>query len=170
MITPLDIQNKEFKKSVRGYNEAEVDAFLDQVMADYEVLYKENIEMKEQSERDSKQVEKYKQMEETLKETLVVAQSTSEELRSNALKKADLLTEEAEMRAKEIIERAKGEAERIKNQQEEMLRQLRIFRTRFRTLLRAQIETMDSEADELAKEMGHEGHEHMDVKPVDDNR
>lgn len=155
MITPLDIQNKEFKKSVRGYNEAQVDAFLDQIMVDYEQLYKENLEMKEQQERDTKQVEKYQQMEETLKETLVVAQSTADELRSNALKKADLTVEEAELRAKEIIAGARSELDRIKAQQDEMLQQLQIFKTRFRTLLQAQLENMVIDTEDLAYELKH---------------
>ena len=47
MITPLDIQNKEFKKSFRGYKESEVDQFLDEIIEDYEKLYKENIELKD---------------------------------------------------------------------------------------------------------------------------
>jgi len=153
MITPLDIQNKEFKKSVRGYNQAQVDAFLDQIMVDYEQLYKENLEMKEQLERDTKQVEKYQQMEETLKQTLVVAQSTADELRSNALKKADLTVEEAELRAKEIIANAKNELERIKVRQDELLHQLQIFKTRFRTLLQAQLENMSEDAEDIATEL-----------------
>ncbi len=153
MITPLDIQNKEFKKSVRGYNESQVDAFLDQIMVDYEQLYKENLEMKEQLERDTKQVEKYQQMEETLKETLVVAQSTADDLRSNALKKADLTVEEAELKAKEIVASAKNELDRIKTQQDEMLHQLQIFKTRFRTLLQAQLDNMSEDAEDIGNEL-----------------
>ncbi|SMP46795.1 DivIVA domain-containing protein [Anoxynatronum buryatiense] len=168
MITPLDIQNKEFKKSVRGYNESEVDAFLDQVMADYEQLFKENMELKEQLERDSKQVEKYKQMEETLKETLVVAQSSAEELRSNALKKADLLVEEAEMRAKEIVASARRELERIHAHQDEVLQQIQIFKTRFKTLLQAQLETIVSDTDEIANDLKKYTHRnHTVTRPED---
>lgn len=152
MITPLDIQNKEFKKSIRGYNEAQVDAFLDQVMVDYEQLYKENLEIKEQLERDTKQGEKYRQMEETLKETLVVAQATADELRSNALKKADLTVEEAVLKAKEISINAKNELAKIKAQHEEMLHQLQIFKTRFRTLLKSQLDSMSEDAEDIAQD------------------
>jgi cell division initiation protein len=153
MITPLDIQNKEFKKSVRGYNESEVDAFLDQIMVDYEQLYKENLEMKEQLERDTKQVEKYRQMEDTLKQTLVVAQSTAEELRSNALKKADLMIEEAEMNAKQIILGARQELEGIKRRQDDLLQQIQIFKTRFRTLLQSQLEMIALDTEDLTRDL-----------------
>ena len=43
MITPLDIENKEFKKGLRGYNENEVDSYLDEIKKEYENLYRENI-------------------------------------------------------------------------------------------------------------------------------
>ncbi|SDY41232.1 DivIVA domain-containing protein [Tindallia californiensis] len=153
MITPLDIQNKEFKKSVRGYNEAEVDAFLDEIMADYEVLYKENLEMKEKLEIDEKQVEKYKQMEDTLKETLVVAQSTAEELRVNAMKKSDVIIQEAELKAKGIMNEAKAEVDKLYQQHDEMLRQLQIFKTRYRTLLQSQMDSLLVDATSLADEL-----------------
>ncbi len=169
MITPLDIQNKEFKKSVRGYNEAQVDAFLDQIMVDYEQLYKENLDMKEQLERDTKQVEKYQQMEETLKETLVVAQTTADEMRSNAFKKADLTVEEAELKAKEIKANAKNELERIKVQQDEMLHQLQIFKTRFRTLLQAQLDNMSEDVDDIANELRNKRNDLNDERNKEEN-
>jgi cell division initiation protein len=49
MLSPLDIHNREFKKSLRGYDEADVDAFLDQVIRDFETLYRENTSLKERS-------------------------------------------------------------------------------------------------------------------------
>ncbi len=153
MITPLDIQNKEFKKSVRGYNESEVDAFLDEVMADYETLYKENLEMKEKLEIDEKQVEKYKQMENTLKETLVVAQSTAEEMRINAVKKSDVIIEEAELKAKNMINEARANLDKIYQQHDEMLRQVQIFKTRYRILLQSQIDPLLEDVESLAGEL-----------------
>ena len=153
MITPLDIQNKEFKKSVRGYNGAEVDAFLDQIMVDYEQIYKENMELKEQQERDAKQVDKYREMEDTLKQTLVVAQSTAEELQKNAQKKADLIIQEAELGAKDIISNAKHELISIKNQKDEMFQQLQIFKTRYRTLLQSQLESITIDTEDLTSDL-----------------
>ena len=47
MITPIEIENKEFKKGIRGYNQDEVDEFLDMVKEDFEQLYRENLELKE---------------------------------------------------------------------------------------------------------------------------
>ena len=57
MITPLDIQNKEFSRAVRGYNQEEVDLFLDEIMADYDKLISENQELKRQLEETKGNVE-----------------------------------------------------------------------------------------------------------------
>lgn len=47
MIAPELIESKEFKKGFRGYNEEEVDVFLDQIKEDYEAIIKENESLKE---------------------------------------------------------------------------------------------------------------------------
>ena len=66
MLTPLDIHNKEFKRSFRGYNEEDVDEFLDRVIKDYELLYRENIELKENMDRLNSKLEHFQHMENTL--------------------------------------------------------------------------------------------------------
>ena len=77
MLTPMDIHNKDFKRSFRGYNEDEIDDFLDQVVNDYEKLFRENDRLKEELERAHKDNEQYKQLEKNLKDTLLVAQKTA---------------------------------------------------------------------------------------------
>ncbi|KAB3533157.1 DivIVA domain-containing protein [Alkaliphilus serpentinus] len=149
MITPLDIQNKEFKKGIRGYKEDEVDEFLDQVMIDYEKLYKENSELKESIENTNQVIEKYKTIEDTLKNTLVVAQNTAEEVRANAHKKAEVIIQEAENKGKEIITKANQEADNIKKESNELKKQIQIFKTRFKTLLEAQLEAVLKDIDEI---------------------
>ncbi|AKL95556.1 septum site-determining protein DivIVA [Clostridium aceticum] len=149
MLTPLDIQNKEFKKGFRGYKDNEVDEFLDEVMVHYEKLFKENGELKDKMEKSHQQVEQYKNLEETLKNTLVVAQNTAEEVKSNAAKKAQLIIEEAEMQAKEIINGAKKDVEHVRHEYEEVKRQMEIFKTRYKTLLQSQLEVLLETKEEL---------------------
>ncbi len=142
MITPLDIQNKEFKRGMRGYREDEVDEFLDLVMVDYEKLYKENAELKDKLERVSQQMEQYKNIEETLKNTLVVAQNAAEEVRTNALKKAELILQDAENQAKELIKKANEDVNEVKGEYEDIKKQMQIFKTRYKTLLQSQIDAV----------------------------
>ena len=75
MLTPLDIENKKFqRKMMNGYNVDEVDDFLDEITVDYEKLYKENTELRAEIERSKSDIDKYKTIEQTLQNTLVMAQ------------------------------------------------------------------------------------------------
>ncbi|KNF08724.1 cell division initiation protein DivIVA [Gottschalkia purinilytica] len=144
MLTPLDIQNKEFSKGLRGYREAEVDSFLDEIILDYEKIYKENVELKDKISMLNDQVKHYSSLEQTLQKTLVVAQSAAEEVTANAKHKADLIVREAEENAKKVIDNSQNEVLRIKNEYEVIRKDMMLFKTRFKTLLKSQIESIDS--------------------------
>lgn len=88
MLTPVEIENKEFKKGIRGYREDEVDEFLDIVKEDFENLYRENADLKEKIRMYNDQINKYENIEETLKATLITAQTAAEDTCSAAHKKA----------------------------------------------------------------------------------
>jgi len=96
MITPMDIRNKEFKKAFKGYKEDEVDEFLDKVVADYERIYRENGELKDRIAIDNDRIESYNSMEKSLQSTLLIAQTTAEDIVANARKKAEMIINEAE--------------------------------------------------------------------------
>ena len=104
-LTPMDIHSKEFNKSFRGYKEDEVDQFLDEIVVDFEKLYKENIELKEKLNNLIDQVNQFRSMEKALKETLVTAQKTADEVITVAQKKSELIIE-AEEKARQIREEA----------------------------------------------------------------
>lgn len=152
MITPLDIQNKEFKKSVRGYKESEVDEFLDEVIKDYEKIYKENIELKDKIVLLNEQIEKYNALEHTLKETLIVAQSTADEVILAAKQKAEVIIHEANNQSKRLIEEAHDEVRRIRKEYEHILKEMIIFRTRFRSLIESQLSTLEQFYTEIENE------------------
>ena len=106
MLTPLDIHNQEFKRSFRGYNEDEIDEFLDRVVKDYEQLYRENVELKETLDRLKTKVEHFQHIENTLHNTLVVAQETAEEVKLNAKKESELILNEARNNGQRLIDEA----------------------------------------------------------------
>ena len=93
-LTPMDIHNKEFTRSFRGYDEDEVDQFLDEIVEEFERLYKENIDLKDRLSMLLDQINNYKTMENTLKETLVPPK-TADELTESA-QKSELIIKEAE--------------------------------------------------------------------------
>lgn len=159
MITPLDIQNKEFRRSLRGYNEEEVDEFLDEVMKDFEKLYKENMELKDKILVLNEQIDKYNSLEHTLKETLIVAQSTADEVISAAKEKAKNIIENANVEAKRLIDEANEEVYRIKKAYENLLREMFLFKTRYKSFIEAQLTALDefySEIENNTKKIDNE--------------
>ncbi|WP_025641015.1 DivIVA domain-containing protein [Schnuerera ultunensis] len=143
MITPLDIQNKEFKKSFRGYKESEVDQFLDEIIEDYEKLYKENIELKDKILILDEKIKQYNNLEETLKDTLVVAQSTADEVTRTAREKSEIIIEDAELMAKKIITAANEEVKNIQKEYGNLKKEIFIFKTRFKSFIEAQLISLD---------------------------
>ncbi len=108
MITPLDIENKKFSKQMmNGYNVDEVDEFLDQIMQDYETNYKELATSKTKIDELENALNHYKNIEETLQNTLVMAQSTAEEVKSVAKQQAEQILIEAKKEAEEITRTSK---------------------------------------------------------------
>ncbi len=143
MITPLDIQNKEFTKGLRGYKEIEVDEFLDRIIESYERVYNENIESKEKIRLLQEQLDKYNSLEKTLRDTLILAQSTAEEVAINANQKAELIIREAEEKGKKIIEEANNEVINVRKEYENSKKDFQIFKTRFKTLLESQLDLVN---------------------------
>ena len=112
MLTPIDIHNQEFSRSFRGYNMEEIDDFLDQVVNDYEKLYRENNQLKKEIELNEKALTQYHQLEKNLQDTLVVAQRTADEVTNTANNRADEIRQTAKQAADNIIHEAEIEAKR----------------------------------------------------------
>ncbi|GFR37486.1 septum formation initiator [Insulibacter thermoxylanivorax] len=144
-LTPLDIHNKEFSRKIRGYDEDEVNEFLDQIIKDYEALIRENKELQAKLEAYEEKVNHFKTMEETLSKTIVVAQEAADEMKANAKKEAQLIIKEAEKNADRIINESLAKSRKIALDSEELKKQAMIYRTRFRSLLEAQLELLNQE-------------------------
>lgn len=98
-ITPNDIQHKQFPVRFRGFDVEEVYAFLEVVREQMEDLMNENAFLKENIFRVEKQLKEYKDMETTLRETLITAQQLVEDYKTNARKEAEIVIREAELKA-----------------------------------------------------------------------
>lgn len=144
-LTPLDIYNKEFKRSLRGYNEDEVNEFLDEVVREYEALIREHDELKEGLSGLNERVESYRKMEDTLKNTLVLAESTAEEVKRNAQKEAELIVREAEEKSRRIIRDAESRIRGITEEYERIRREIERFKISARTLFEAQLAMLNEE-------------------------
>lgn len=148
-LTPLDIHNKVFRKSFRGYDEVEVDEFMDVVVKEYETVYKENIELKEALAAKDTNIGQYQDLEDTLKKTLVIAQKTSEDLKVNATKEAEIIINEAKAKAEKIIAEAETKAKSVLKDYEDVQKQALEFKTKIKALLLSQLDVLDSGKEEL---------------------
>jgi len=112
-ITPLDIQQKQFSTRLRGFDMEEVDSFLELIREEMEELLRENANLREEARRFEKQLKDYKNIEHTLRDTLINTQQMSEEYKSTAKKDAELKIKEAELKAQEIIKEAQDKVVQI---------------------------------------------------------
>jgi cell division initiation protein len=144
-LTPLDIHNKEFSKGFRGYDEDEVNEFLDQVIKDYELIIREKKQLEEKVAELTEKLGYFTNIEETLNKSILIAQETAEEVKRNAQKEAKLIIKEAEKNADRIISEALAKSRKIALEVEELKRQSKVFRTRFRMLIEAQLEMLNND-------------------------
>ncbi|MWV45216.1 DivIVA domain-containing protein [Paenibacillus sp. HJL G12] len=144
-LTPLDIHNKEFSRRLRGYDEDEVNEFLDQVIKDYESVIRENKELHNQMMSLQERLDHFLNIEETLSKTIIVAQEAADEVKNNAKKEAQLIIKESEKNADRIINESLSKSRKIAMEVEELKKQASIYRTRFRTLVEAQLELLSQD-------------------------
>ncbi|MED4015412.1 MULTISPECIES: DivIVA domain-containing protein [Sutcliffiella] len=143
-LTPLDIHNKEFSKAFRGYDEDEVNEFLDQVIKDYEMIIREKKELEEKTKELNERLSHFSSIEQTLNKSILVAQETAEDVKSNAQKEAKLIIKEAEKNADRIINEALIKSRKIQTEIDELKKQSKVFRNRFRMLIEAQLEMIQT--------------------------
>ena len=131
MITPLDIENKKFSKQMmNGYSVEEVDDFLDEITVDYEKFYKESSENKRKIDELEKSLQHYKTIEATLQNTLVMAQSAADEVKSLAKQQADQIVKDAEGSARKSLDELNQTIAIRKKELEDMEKQFDIYKAK----------------------------------------
>ncbi|CCQ21574.1 Septum site-determining protein DivIVA [Listeria monocytogenes N53-1] len=144
-LSPLDIHNKEFTRGFRGYDEDEVNDFLDQIIKDYEQVIKEKKRIEDTLNNSEERLGHFTNIEETLNKSLIVAQTAAEEVKASAEKEAKLIIREAEKNADRILSDSLSKARKIAIEIEDLKRQSKVFRERLRMLVEAQMDLIKSE-------------------------
>ncbi|QPC46273.1 DivIVA domain-containing protein [Mangrovibacillus cuniculi] len=152
-LTPLDIHNKEFSRGFRGYDEDEVNEFLDQIIKDYEIILREKKELEEKLYGMTERLGHFTNIEETLNKSIIVAQEAAEEVRRNSQKEAKLIVREAEKNADRIVNESLTKARRIAMEIEELKKQSKVFRNRFKMLIEAQLDLLGNDDWDTLMEM-----------------
>lgn len=148
-LTPLDIQNHHFAQRLRGCDPEEVQAFHRLVAEDFEGLIRESERQRERIRELEARVEEMGGREELLRETLVTAQSVSEDLRRTAAKEAEVMLAEAEVRAEKLLDAAHRRVAKLA----EDIREMRTLRLRLAASVRSAIDTHLSILDGLSGEL-----------------
>ncbi len=166
-LTPMDINNKEFKRGLRGYIPDEVDEFLDEVVDNYEELYKENSKLKEKLEILEEQIEHYAKIESTIQNTLVLAQNAADQAKESAQKEAELIVKNANETAQRIVDKAHNDVIQINDEFDRVKQEFIKFRAKFRNFMNTQLETFDDLEKDINKNYSITNTiEDLDIKDV----
>ena len=143
MITPLDIENKKFSKQMmNGYSVDEVDDFLDDLTVEYTKYYKENTDLKTKVDELTKSLERYKTIETTLNNTLLMAQTTAEDVKKVAQQQADQIINEAKGEAQKQVTYLENSIIEKRKELEDVKKQFDVYRAKMESLLTAQGELL----------------------------
>ena len=141
MYTPLDIENKKFaKQMMNGYSVEEVDEFLDELTLDYEKLYKQTNENEAKIAELEESLEKYKNLESTLNNTLIMAQSTADEIKKVAQQQAEQILKDAQGAARQRSSDLDREVSEKAKELDELQKKFDVYKAKMESLLISQLE------------------------------
>ena len=123
-LTPLDIQNKTFPTKMRGYNQDEVDDFLDLVVRDYEEITQRNRELEKAVKHSEEKLEYFNELKDALNQSIIVAQDTADKVKTSARKESEVIVTSAQNKADELVATAEKRAHQLTTDAEEKARQI----------------------------------------------
>ncbi|WP_311407126.1 DivIVA domain-containing protein [Liquorilactobacillus uvarum] len=163
-LTPLDIHNKEFRVKLRGYDQDEVNDFLDQIIKDYELNLKENEHLAEGLKQGEEKLKYFNDLKDSLNQSIIVAQEAADKVKANAQREAEIINHEAQKQAQDIVDQANDKArhivddasqkaKRLTVETDDLKKQARIFRQKLQVMMESQLEVVrSSEWDEILKQ------------------
>ncbi|HDR46679.1 MAG TPA: DivIVA domain-containing protein [Geoalkalibacter subterraneus] len=150
-ITPIDIQQHQFKSQLLGYDKAAVDRFLELVADDLERLHLQQQQTREELVRTQEELAQMRERESTLKQTLITAQKVTDELRDNARKEAEVIIADAQVRAEQIVRESENRRIGLINEVQELKRQKVSFESGLRALVESHLRLLDLDALPLSR-------------------
>lgn len=140
----MDINNKEFKRTMRGYSADEVDEFLEKIAEDYETIYKENTILKERINVFQDKLDHYTKIESTIQNTLLLAQNAAEQAKLSAQTEGELIIRSANESAKKILDKAHLDVLAIDDEFDRTKQEFAKFRSKFRNFIISQMEMFEA--------------------------
>ena len=152
MITPSDIENKEFRRVKKGFDPDEVDEFLDLIIVDMEKLIKENRRLKDELAKVSSQVDKHVNSESTVYETLAAAKQLMNDIAASAERRAEILLKNAELQADMITREAKENISRYTDEGNRLMSRVDLLRERYRSMLKDELDRVNEDNNDFFSE------------------
>ena len=115
-VTPLDLRQQKFKTVMRGYDRAEVEAFLNETAEDYEQALRESDRLRDDLTRLQSSLDEHREGERNLRNTLLTAQKLADEIRNNAEAEGKRLVREAEGRSDLMISKAQARLDEVQRE------------------------------------------------------
>jgi cell division initiation protein len=134
-ITPLDIQQQQFKIKFRGFDVREVDTFLEQMADAFESLQGENNRLYQEIKRLQHEAHGYREREDSFKRAMLNSQKVLEQMKENARKSAELVIAEAEVKAEKILSRAQNRLSQLHEDIAELKRQRSQIEVQIRSVI-----------------------------------
>jgi len=148
MLTPLEISKKAFKGSVAGgYSKKDVDDFIEVVKEDYETLYRNVIDFKEENGRLKSELDRYASTSDQLQKALTLAQKTADEIKLSAERQADLSVMQANVKSQQILNSAEAKLRNMNQMYRQFSSEFGSYLGTFKKLL----DKLDSDAERVTK-------------------
>ncbi|MDD5720160.1 MAG: DivIVA domain-containing protein [Candidatus Krumholzibacteria bacterium] len=142
-ITPLDVRKQEFRRGMRGYDADEVRAFLTTLADEYEAVLVDNKQLRERVLEQDEKLAEYRNLERTLRDTLMTAERVAQEARETAHKQGELLIGEARQRVERVLADGRAQLDDLRRQALALHREKEAFLSRFRSLAETQIQFVE---------------------------
>ena len=149
LITPLDIQQHQFKLKFRGFDVQEVDSFLEDVAEAFESLLREKQQGEEQLRRLKNENKGYREREETFKRAMLHSQKVLEQMKANARKSAELIIADAEIKAEKILNRAHNRLSQLHEDIAELRRQRRQIEVQIQSIIETHAKLLEIGKEEM---------------------
>lgn len=166
-LTSMEINNKDFKRGFRGYDIDEVDEFLEKISEDYEAIYKENSTLKEKLTAMTEKLNHYAKIEDTIQNTLLLAQNAAEQAKVSAQKEADLIVKNANEASMRIMDKARNDVLQVNDQYESIKQEFNKFRAKYRSFMKSQLEMFESTESDIIKSYNVGKVQKEDIKEKD---
>ena len=153
MITPLEIENKQFAKAMRGYNADEVDPFLDEITLDLQKLLAENERLKAKVESLESDLNQYKKSETSVLNTLESAKKLMRDISESAEKRAEIIIKNAQLDADVMQRDAKESISKLTEEGAKLKDKITRFRGRYKQILEDELNELDGSSEELLADL-----------------